>query len=431
MSSKDLIQPENHGAWASATQTLLGNAKSVTDELFAALKDKDIVPPHIPKPLPVYVNPGPKNKADLDTKLREARLAENIVDTAAQRISTVIHRLGHEQQKKWAPLQVCEWRLKLRARRPPRELFNDHVQEALVKEELALKEARVKLMDLANEGKGIIEDCEANKARLVRVLRLMVQQGTAKLTPLDWTSMDGESPPCPSSPSSPAADGGSQPADADEVSTAKAKPHVPCDTEGLLKRAPELQEIALNFVKKGDDAIRIQQNKCNRAQEHVTVCLKKRWAENEEVRKTLEQQIRAMHETIENAEKSLVKMKKRIDHFGEVEIQPKYDSAQALLIKLRESKAQLEDDLHHKLVSMKIDECCRKITPERTAVPPEQLPVMAMLEGPACRKKNNMKASSSSPALVGVNSGTGRPGSPAGISSPLKAAGMSVAVTYE
>lgn len=158
---------------------------------------------------------------------------------------------------------------------------------------------------------------------------------------------------------------------------------------------------------------------------------KKRWAENAEVKKTLEQQIQEMEKAIVSAEKSLVAMKKRIDHYGEVDMQPKYDAAQAILIKLRESKTILEDDFHHKLVSMKIDESCRKITPEKTGQPPDSLPVAAMLEGPAARKKEKMNRTLSSPAFAGVDPGvqarvtrdnTGRPGSPAGISSPLKAA---------
>lgn len=152
----------------------------------------------------------------------------------------------------------------------------------------------------------------------------------------------------------------------------------------------------------------------------------RKFAENEHVKKSLHTQILEMDSAIQSADKSLTAMKKRIDHYGEVDLVPKFDTTKGLLSKLHESKAVLEDDLHHKLVSMKIDEACRKITPERaTGTDTEKLPIAAMLEGP--KKKNQMNRTNSSPAFVGDNAA--RPGSPAGISSPLKAGGAAISLT--
>lgn len=416
---KKEIQPENQGAWANATKDLLNNARAVTDELLAALKDRDIVPPHAGKCVAPYVNPGPRNKADLDAKLSVTRFAANSVDGAIQRVSECSIRLRHEQQKKWAPLKVCEWRLALRSRRPARESFRDHVQDALEKEQQSLLEARIRLTEIADEGKVILEDCEENKARLVSNVQRMVMLGTCKLPAIAYPDNSG-SPPSPSSPSSPPPEAAAGEGEDGSQLQKSSKPVVPSDPEGLLLRAPKLDEIVWNYVKKGENVVLLQRTKCERALEVVMQCFKKRWAENEALKKSLEQQVREMDEAIASSEKSLARMKKRIDHFAEVELQPKYDAAQAILVKLRESKAQLEDDFHHKLVALKIDECCRKITPERTGVPPESVPVASILESPKNRKKQ-MPRNNSSPAFA---ANSVRPASPAGASSPLKAAAV-------
>jgi hypothetical protein len=411
-----MAQPESHGAWKSATEGLLGNAKSVTGELFAALQDKDVRPPVSPTVPRAYVAPGPRSKADLDATLSVTRQAINTIDTAIMQTSQAMIRLGHEQQNKWAPLKVCEWRTALRDRRPPRELFKDHVSEALEKEMQALIDARAKLKNMVGAGKAIVEDGEANKARLTRNLRHMTMLGSTNLSLIKYGGESGESPPSPSSPSSPAPEAGT--AEGDE-NAAKAPPAVPSDTAGLVRRAPQIKEESIQYCNKVDAAIKRQRDRCEQCREEVMKGFRRRMTENQAVKKTLQAQIQEMEGAIEAAEKSLTAMKKRIDHYGEVALQPKYDAATEILAKLRVSKATLEDDFHHKLVSMKIDDSCRKITAEKTATPPDSLPVMAMLQGPA--KKNNLNRNNSSPAFVG--GGRERPASPAGVSSPLKAAG--------
>jgi hypothetical protein len=427
----DAVQPENHGAWKSATKDLLGNAKGVTSELFAALSDKEFARPDSPKVfasgLAPFVDLGPRNKAELDEKLAVTRHADNLVDTACQHTGQIVQHLKHERQKKWATLKVCEWRLALRAHRPPQELFKDHVQDALDGELKALTESREKLVKLVEQGKDILEDCEANKHRLMRNIHLMVQMGTARNLPPLVKSAPSNGPPSPTAePSSPT---GPAPAEGDDAEPAspKNKPVVPSDPAGLLKRAPQIAEIVRAFVAKGSKTIKEQRRICDAANEKVVACLQKRWSENEVLKKNLEQQIADMGEAIYNAEKSLSRMKKRIVHFNEVDLQPKYDAAQAILEKLRASKTELEDDFHRKIISMKIDESCRKITPERTGENPNKMPVTGMMELLATKKlgrtKSGMNRTSSSPALLSdTGNATIKPDSPAGASSPLKAA---------
>lgn len=178
----------------------------------------------------------------------------------------------------------------------------------------------------------------------------------------------------------------------------------------------------------------------------------KRTGENKELKQGLESQIREMDEAMATAEKSITRMKKDIEFFGKVELQPKVDSTSAIVEKLKVAKQELVDDMLRKVVSMRIDDCCRKITPERTCQPPESMPVAALLDAtgtkgklPAGRKRpQNLQRQQSSPAFVNGNidsaastastmlpnvdsmastaTNLARPASPAGLSSPLKAA---------
>lgn len=153
------------------------------------------------------------------------------------------------------------------------------------------------------------------------------------------------------------------------------------------------------------------------------------------------------------AEKSITRMKKDIEFFGKVELQPKVDSTSAIVEKLKLAKRELVEDQIRKVVSMRIDDCCRKITPERTCQDPDSMPVAALLDAkgtkgkiPEGRKRPQMARVGSSPAFVNGNIDSAattfssmspaksvdsmastatnmlRPASPAGLSSPLKAA---------
>merc|ERR1719183_97203 len=111
-----------------------------------------------------------------------------------------------------------------------------------------------------------------------------------------------------------------------------------------------------------------------------------------------------MERGVATAERSVERMKKDITFFGKVELQPKVDSTLAIVEKIKAARHQLENDLLRKVVSMRIDDCCRKITPERTCQPPESMPVAALLDAtgtkgrlPAGRKRPPMTRQQSSP----------------------------------
>merc|ERR1719473_543735 len=114
---------------------------------------------------------------------------------------------------------------------------------------------------------------------------------------------------------------------------------------------------------------------------------RKRNAENKELKQGLEDQMHQMDEAMGTAEKSITRMKKDIEFFGKVELQPKVDSTSALVEKIKVAKQELVDDLLRKVVSMRIDDCCRKITAERTCQPPESMPVAAFLDAKGTKGK--------------------------------------------
>jgi len=447
--------PENHSAWANTTKNLVGTAQNITSELFEALKGTDALTAHKERNgttgKPRNVDRGPRATAALDARLEVTKAALNSVDASGQRCSQILNLLGHERQAKWAALKVVEWRLALRERRPKTELFRDHLQEALEQEKKTLEDSRKLLVDRAAEVKMAVEDCEANKALLQRYVRFMICAGESNPPPgktnegSSPTSPAGTLPEADQTSESPAGEGA-------EGSPMLKRPPVRTDLDGLIQRAPPLHEQSLHQLFSGEKLIQSQKVVCQRANEKVLASFLKRRAENKELKEGLEAQIREMEEAMVTAEKSITRMKKDIEFFGKVELQPKVDSTSSIVEKIKVAKQQLADDLLRKVVSSRIDDCCRKITPERTCQDPGSMPVAALLDScgtkgrlPAGRKRpQQLNRQNSSPAFVNRNMDSAastvstilpavdsmastatnlpRPSSPAGLSSPLKAA---------
>lgn len=445
--------PEHAEAWANATNSLVGSAKTVTGDLLAFIQDKDFGHREYSKPFrPPYVDRGPAAQKVLDDKLIVAKAALTSVESSCQRCHETLHYLQHERSAKWAAMKVCEWRLALRERRPKQELFKDHLQEALESEMATLEQSRKVLMTRVDEVKIFAEDCDANKTELMRAVRFMIIAGETNPPPRASNNGSPTSPSggIPASPTSGAADD-KAPEDGDDASAnpPMKRPDVPTNLKGLERRAPQLHETTLQLVRDGEKLIQSQRDICDKANAKVMACFRKRLAENSALKKELEDQMAEMDRGVASAEKTITRMQKDIKFFGKVELQPKVDAASEIVRKIGEAKHALEEDYHRKVVSMRIDDACRKITPERTAQPPETMPVAAILEGtgtkprlPTGRRRrtvNNstMVKTNSSPALlsgdidsaastilppISPNSRASPPVSPAGASSPLKAA---------
>jgi len=581
--------PEDMEAWSSAAMKLLEDAKIVTSEWHETSMDYDFTrPANSGLGYTPHVDRGPKAERVFDAKLGSSKKGLEIAEAALQRCSAVLLQLQHERQSKWAAFKVCKWRLDLRARRPPEECFRDHLQEALEHEMEVLTASRQTLADRVAEGKVAIEDCEANRVRLLRNVRLMVCSGEAnpppfsveeviailrqvverrdkslgayhpdtlrtmselasQLAPTEEANLRTElqSLPLPTlrkramaagatkfevqelckqkqknesaETVEPSAEGDDLPevlinfifskqavealklrrviaerrevlrlrreaaerseagqapntkevAASDEVQpgtsstrtslqesgmSAEAiaeldqandipagppRPPVPSDAEGLLRRAPLLKDISMLLYRKGEALIEKEKHVCERASLKTTSAFHKRGAENNALRKDLENQMAEMDRAVAAAELSMSRMRKRIQHFQETDLQPKVDIVEKLVEKLRATREELEADLTRKVVSIRIDDSCRKITPERSMQDPMTMPVLALLipkpkSPPKGRRRDRtMKRQNSSPAIVShdidsalTTASTFQPPlSPAGSSSALKVAG--------
>jgi hypothetical protein len=279
------------------------------------------------------------------------------------------------------------------------------------------------LADRVAEIKVLHDDCDANHVRLTRNVRSMICLGDAT----------GSAPV----PEQLAAGDASPAGEASPDAAGLKKPEVPSTHEGLMKRAPVLLELSKKAFFDGEKLILFQRAICDKANEKVMASFRKRNSENKDMKESLEAQMREMDGATLMAEKSIDRMKRDIEFFGKVELQPKVDSTEALVAKLRAAKQELVDDLLRKTVSMRIDDCCRKVTAERTMQPPESMPVASLLDPKP--KPKLIKRQQSSPAFVNGNIESAastcidsmastattmavRPPSPAGNSSPLKAA---------
>lgn len=448
---QEAARPENAEAWATTTNAAVGNAKVVTGDLLAILQDvgfRENAKPERPR----YKDRGPKAQKVLDDRLSVTKEALDSVEASSQRCAEILHHLQHERQAKWAATKVCEWRLALRERRPKQELFRDHLQEALESEMATLEESRKVLATRVDEVKIFADDCDANKAELMRCVRFMILAGETNPPPrAAANSNSGPESPTGGSPASPGADPPDEGdgAPASPGSPAMPRPAVPSDPAGLARRAPQLHEITMQLVRRGEKLILVQRDICERANARTLASFRKRLAENSALKKELEEQMAEMDRGVASAEKSISRMQKNIKFFKQVELQPKVDVATEIVQKIGAAKHALEEDYHRKVVSMRIDDCCRKITAERTGQPPETMPVAAILEGtgtkprlPTGRRRRNlndtkMVRNNSSPAFVNGDiesaattastmlpplAGASPPSSPAGASSPLKAA---------
>jgi len=448
--------PENYEAWANTSRILLAGGESITSELLAAIEGTDAPHPDSPKcgnsGKPRNVDRGPRKQKKLDDKLEVTKDAMASIESSIQRCTNIIHTYRHERMAKAAALKVVQWRLSLRERRPKSELFKDHLQVALEQELKTLEDSRKVLADRMADVKMSAEDCGAVKVRLCWNFRHMICEGVTNPPPFRAEAVPWGSTHSPASPVAEQEQNSALEDASPGEGSAKAGKRVvvPSDPAGLLRRAPELMELTKSRETEAEKLIPKQRVICDKANEKTMESFQKRTKENKEMRQSLEEQMREMDEAIEAADKATTRMKKDIEFFGKVELRPRVDATNAIVEKIRAAKQELADDLLRKVVSLRIDDTCRKITPENAfGQAPEDMPVAALLEGngtkaklPAGRKRPQLVKNASSPAFVSGNLESAnstlscnidsaastattlpkRPASPAGLSSPLKAA---------
>eukprot|EP00928_Gymnodinium_smaydae_P037268 TRINITY_DN258_c1_g1_i1.p1 TRINITY_DN258_c1_g1~~TRINITY_DN258_c1_g1_i1.p1 ORF type:complete len:658 (+),score=161.50 TRINITY_DN258_c1_g1_i1:78-1976(+) len=218
--------PANADAWKTATKSTLSEVGSLTRDLLKQLDDHSAVESKHPFPLSpltlrsqnrsmqVRCGLGEKCRTTINIGPRVYKTRDHNMGMCSEQMSSFDNRTvhlkdcliatEHSQKAKWAALKVCEWRLELRARRPPQELFRDNVQEALEKEKDILVKSRQELQGLAKELKNAVVDVGACRLLLFRHHDKLSRDGVLSEKPPMVTL-----PPAKPAPA-PAAEGGAE-----------------------------------------------------------------------------------------------------------------------------------------------------------------------------------------------------------------------------
>jgi len=457
--------PENHEQWAAAHSSGIADIQELTKNLLTQLQQNDDCETKILRrqslgvtltqkfgydkkpgvaaslpglPRPPVDNRGPGAQRKIDDSINLAKDCAHSVDSVIEQIGVVVLRLNKSHSSKWGALKMCEWRLDLRSKRPQQERFKDVLQEDLEKEREGLLDARKQIQDQTAETKKVHEDLQAFYLRLSKLVRVTMQEAAS-------------------------------------VGSVSVGSGTVTQVNEMVAKAAILQQQGLATCKKADIAILRIGSDCSKAAAKSSASLTKRCGDLMIRKKALEAQVVDVDAAMVTAEKGINKTKRRLEEMTQddpaVPAQRKQlEGTEALFEKLMSAKVALEDDLKAKSISLKIDEACRKVTPEKTTTKADRTSVVALARGldsgglqamptsPSARKSGSMWRASSSPGLgrfsLGdfgmtasttdtalsplsplsptspVSPGAGgsggcssKPGSPAGASRTLKAAG--------
>jgi len=379
--STDAETPESHEQSAAALAASLGEATALMQDMFLQLQETDkFLKPSGPKDQANAINRGPKAQQMKDLNLQTSADCIRAVEDALGMTGDCQLHLQHERSSTWSLLKACEWRLELRSRRPPKENWKDHVQEALHKEKQILESTREEMKIRAKQVADMMQDLQKRKNTLGK------EMGVTRLA---------NSEP-PSSPSSPAA---SLPKE---------------DTQMLVKRALQIcKDVPLEIGKATQE--------CAKAGEKVITSLNKKIIETTELKNKVEHQVMELSKMIQGAERTVLKVIRRNEN-PEGHCKEQIKNSHKLLDKLRAKKQDLDDELRCKMIALKIDESCKRTSPEKAAVMQE-----GALKRASSSATQTMKRTMSAP--MGLFGGTSetldfdtRPVSQAGASKSLKAA---------
>jgi len=345
-----------------------------------------------------------KKKMSMTTDLIKALedRHESVEDTIRQ-VGECLFQLQRAHRSKWAPLNVCERRLELRDTRPIQELVRDHTQEALEHERQTLIESRQELFDqitCSKEGllaldklkHEVVEDL-SHKRYGLRVDRSCLSPGN-KVQERTVLPQLGEvsNYALPSTPK----DGGS--GSQHEESRQN-------DTKSLIHKAVRMEEDAMKLCNESDAIMLQTKRECQRAATQAQSSLARRADEIADLKGKLEAQMREIDEAIAQTEMSQSRTKKKLETqegplkaldkqigmrgkqqssdgnrdpvFDEMEshlevvkknvksLTQKFQNTEMLLGHLQESRKLLTEDYRNKLLSLKIEDACLKVTPRK------------------------------------------------------------------
>lgn len=450
-----LQPPESQDKWKLVTDAVLNDARSLTSEMWKQLEEQESVEGSHPAPLspttgrsmkqgggkPRFLDSnsnlapvGPRAVISLHGSLDKCRRCKEDISRVMEEVKSCHIRAQHAQRAKWSGIKVCDWRLELRAKRPPSEQFSDHLQQALEKESQTLHAARLQMAEQAALTAKMQENMESVVHSVNRRLSESLLPSKALCKHKHWGLFNETSGSSPSAataataveaalaegataaPEELADVGEGAVAAAAPGSSATSKADIRLETEEeVLARAAQLQREAAKLTKQVDKAISKSEQECEAAMRAVAQSLAKRTVETREIRSKLEGQLDEISRAITAAETSLFKAKTRFHTSTDGTVSGKTASTEVLLEKLKEAKSSLEEELRCKIAAHKIDEQCSRLPRHMT---PSHKKAVTVDYG-------KLVVSLSEPSLLSVDPATGRslrstPNSPSGPSSPGK-----------
>jgi len=420
---KRIGKPEHQAQWEANTHENLNHAKMLIQKAQAHQSDNDrhvVASGKRGKNQSGAVTKMIKKKMVITNDLIKALedRHESVEDTIRQ-VGECLFQLQRAHRSKWAPLNVCECRLELRDTRPIQELVRDHTQEALEHERQTLIESRQELLEQIASSKDcllaldklkieVVEDLSQKRYGL-RIDRTCLNPGV-KPKGQERTVLPqlGEV----SNYSLPAS-----PKDSDRGSHHEESQNPKTDTQSLIHKAVRMEEDAMKLCNESDACMLQTKRECQRAATQALSSLARRAEETGNLKRKLEAQMREIDEVIKETELSLGKTKKKLEHqegplraldtqmgmrgkqqpndgteqprpcrqntvladpvFNEMEshlevvkknvkaLTQKFQNTETLLGHLQESRKQLTEDYRNKLLSLKIEDACLKVTPRK------------------------------------------------------------------
>jgi chromosome segregation ATPase len=332
---------------------------------------------------------------------------ESVEDTIRQ-VGECLFQLQRAHRSKWAPLNVCERRLELRDTRPLQELVRDHAQDALEHERQTLIESRQELSDQVQSCKEMLLKLDRTRQDVIEDLshkRHAQRIDRSCLSPNKHDIIHGDRVVLPQLGEVSHYAAAPSPKDAASGTGHVHEESRQVDTKSLIQSAVKIEEEAMRLCNESDAVMLQTKRECQRAAAQAQTSLARRADETDGLKRKLEAQMKEQDEAIAQTEMSLGRTKKKLefhetplktldkqfamrsnrtdregirDHVHEeLEAQleqvkksvrtltDKFQNTKSLLDHLKESREQLTEDYRCKLLAIKIEDACLKVTPRK------------------------------------------------------------------
>lgn len=405
-----LVAPENEAAYKSAMKATLTSTSSLTKDLLKQLSSVEeafskrntnhslvsqgshrlqrgmALRLGISTTHRTLASLGPQDHRDHDDILDKTWGRLHSLEDVVTQATNAKLACEHSMKDKWGAIKVNEWRLNLRSKRPPKELYKDILQQALEHEQHILAKA---FEDLGNaaakmmQWQGALEEAVGKVGRSLDNLKSRDDlNGT--VTP---AGVPLELPPLPNRRGVKAAAAtssaeGDAAADSEPVSPTSAatteplSPLSPVPPSGpeapaaaaptetqpqFLARVVKFQAKAKRAIKDAEAVLEKAGKLCNEASDKVTNAMKKREAELASLKREIEGQLEETSSAIYMAEKAVLRAKARTNQPDGANFETQAATAESVLDRLVSSKKALEEDLRCKMASQKVDMQCKRI----------------------------------------------------------------------